>query len=493
MAINLSKSRIMAGLQCHRRLWQQVHAPLPPEERVTTSSAAWGSYVGERAQALFPQGRLIPAQQVGRDTAIALTVEALADPTVSAVFEATFVADGIQARVDILERSGKSWILNEVKSSTSVKDTHLDDVAVQLHVLRRANVRVKKVRVWHIDNTYERGEVLELDKVFARIDVTAEAEARLPAIPAQLADLRAMLAGKSEPAIAPSSHCHTPYSCEFWERCTSDKPDDWVLYMPGRKEKLLAAREMRDVERIADIPDDAPMTANQRIVRDAHRSGKPWISERLADALRPATGPCAYLDFETFASAIPIYPGTRPYQAIAFQWSLHWRDARGKLKHAMFLAEGGVDPRRQFAATLVEALEKTDGKIVVYSGFERRVLGELKAIADRALAGRIDAIVGRLFDLLQVVRGNIYMPEFAFSNSIKTVGPALAPEITYEGLEIADGTAASDSFARIVMGLDPDPLATRAALERYCALDTRALAAVHSALEARALRGKNAT
>lgn len=483
MAFSLSKSRFMAGLQCPKRLWQQAHAPLPQDERETPSAAVWGTYVGERAQELFADGFLIPAQQVGRDKAVAMTKQALVDPAVRVIFEATFVADGVQARVDILERSGKSWILNEVKSSTSVKDEHLQDVAVQLYVLRGAGLAVKKVRVWHIDNTYERGDVLELEKVFAKVDMTADAEARLSAIPARLAEFRAMLARKIAPDIAPSGHCHTPYSCEFWERCTADKPDDWVLNMPGRKEKLIEDIAERGIERIADIPDDAPMTANQRIVRDAHRDGVPWISERLADALRPAVGPCGYLDFETFAPAIPLYPGTRPYQALAFQWSLHWRDATGRLSHDMFLAKGDIDPRRSFAATLADALEKVDGKIVVYSGFERRILGELRSIVGGPLAKRIDKIVDRLFDLLQVVRGNIYMPEFAFSNSIKTVGPALAPEINYEGLDIADGMAASDSFTRLAMELDPEPAKTRAALERYCAIDTQALAAVHAALE----------
>lgn len=491
MTILLSKSRFMAGLQCHKRLWQQVHAPLPTDERVTTSAATWGTYVGERAQELFPSGRLIPAQRVGRDKAVALTAAAIADPAVGAIFEATFVADGIQVRVDILERSGSSWILNEVKSSTSVKEVHVQDAAVQLYVLRGAGVEITKVCIWHIDNTYERGEVLDLDQAFAKVDVTAEAEARLPDIPAQLVELRAMLACNVGPNIAPSSHCHTPYSCEFWARCTADKPDDWVFNLPGRKEKLLAMITPLGIERIADIPDDAPMTANQRIVRDVHRDGKPWISDRLVDALQAARGPCAYLDFETFAPAIPLYSGTRPYQALAFQWSLHWRDTNGKLDHLMFLARGDSDPRREFITTLVDALERVEGKIVVYSGFERRLLGELKVIVDPILRTRIDAAIDRLFDLLIVVRGNIYMPEFKFSNSIKTVGPALAPEITYDDLDIADGTAASDSFTRLAMGLDPDSERTRTALERYCTLDTRALAEVHQALEGLAPRGRN--
>ncbi len=476
----------MSGLQCHKRLWLQINDPLPLEERETSSAATWGTYVGEKARDLFPDGVLIPAQEIGRAKAVEMTAVAFADPKTKAIFEATFVADGVQVRVDVLERAGRGWILNEVKSATSVKEEYIPDAAVQLHVLRAAGVTVKKVRLWHIDNTYVRGKALDLDAVFAKVDVTRDVESYLPEIPKRLAEFQKMLARRTAPEIAPSGHCSTPYECEFWDRCTAGKPDDWVLNLPGRKDKLLAELGRRGIDRVSKIPDDVPMTANQTIVRDVHRSGKPWISERLPAALKEARGPCVYMDFETFAPALPLYEDTSPYQALPFQWSLHIRDANGKLTHTMFLAPGDGDPRRAFAESLIAALSKTRGKIIVYSSFERTVLGKLKAVVPAALGREIDAIIDRLFDLLTVVRQNVYMTGFRFSNSIKTVGPTLAPNVNYDELEIADGTAASDAFARIAFGMIPDSAEIsriRTALERYCALDTEALAGVHLALE----------
>jgi hypothetical protein len=56
---------------------------------------------------------------------------------------------------------------------------------------------------------------------------------------------------------------------------------------------------------------------------------------------------------------------------------LHSVTGDGVLHHREFLAEGGGDPRRQFAETLIEALTAFDGPIIVYSSYERTRLKEL--------------------------------------------------------------------------------------------------------------------
>ena len=93
-------------------------------------------------------------------------------------------------------------------------------------------------------------------------------------------------------------------------------------------------------------------------------SAQPWL-------LGP---PASYLDFETFSPAIPIYSGTGPYQCIPFQWSLHHDDGADNVRHFEFLATGDVDPRREFAETLLQGLDKPAAPIIVYSSFEATVL-----------------------------------------------------------------------------------------------------------------------
>ncbi|HEY6261264.1 MAG TPA: hypothetical protein VIW47_06710 [Nitrospiraceae bacterium] len=65
---------------------------------------------------------------------------------------------------------------------------------------------------------------------------------------------------------------------------------------------------------------------------------------------------------------------------------------------------------------------------------------------------------------------------------MKHVAPAVAPELTYGGLEIGNGGEASASFYRIVADSTLLPVVReglRKALLEYCARDTLALARVH--------------
>ncbi|MFM1813466.1 MAG: hypothetical protein RLZ98_161, partial [Pseudomonadota bacterium] len=193
-----------------------------------------------------------------------------------------------------------------------------------------------------------------------------------------------------------------------------------------------------------------------------------------------------YLDFEAMNPAIPLFTGTRPYQRIPFQWSLHTRFGNGPLKHQEFLADAASDPRRAFATSLIDAIADSDVPIAVYSSYERSVLSELaRDFPD--LADQISDITARLIDLLAVVRREVYLASFNGSFSIKTVGPALAPGLTYDDLEtVRDGEAASIAFQRLAAGgiENAEVQALRNALLAYCARDTLAMVAVHDGLRA---------
>jgi hypothetical protein len=183
----------------------------------------------------------------------------------------------------------------------------------------------------------------------------------------------------------------------------------------------------------------------------------------------------------------PLYEGTRPYQALPFQWSLHRLDAAGAQTHRAFLADGREDPRRAVASSLLEAAAASEDPIVVWSGYESRVLGELAA-ALPDLAAPLAALRARLRDLAETTRRSVYHPGFAGSFSIKDVAPALVPGFGWDDLAeatgIADGTTAAFAFERIAAGESSalEEASVRAALLAYCGRDTEALVAVHRAL-----------
>jgi hypothetical protein len=79
--------------------------------------------------------------------------------------------------------------------------------------------------------------------------------------------------------------------------------------------------------------------------------------------------------------------------------------------------------------------------------------------------------VQRLVDMLPVVRGSIYHPDFHFSASIKTVGPTLRPDVTYADLqEIADGDTDSTALWLMESGQTGAEIFAplRRSLRQYC-------------------------
>jgi predicted RecB family nuclease len=486
----LSKSRYIAGLQCPRRLWLASHEPDLADSQPDALSARLddGAEIGRRARELFADGVLVDDNH---REAVARTRELLSDPQVGTIFEGAFEHDGVRVRVDVLERlPGGAWGLREVKAGTRVRDVHLHDVALQRFVLEGAGVPLGPVEVVHVDPDYVRGEHgIDWMRFFRRVDVSDDTAALLPDVPARVAAHDRVLELPGAPVVEPGPHCFRPYGCDFWDCCTATKAADWVFRLPWLEDELRERLEAAGIERITDIPDDFPLGPMQARARRAWRTRFLQIEPDLTAALAVAGPPADYLDFETAFPAIPLYAGTRPYQQVPFQWSLHRLDAAGRVTHAELLADARSDPRPAFADALLAALREPTGPVLVWSSFESYRLAEL-ADALPARAAEIAAVQARLVDLLPLVRAHVYHPAFMGSFSIKRVAPVLAPAVGYDDLEgVADGTAAATALERLARGMVESPdeqAALRRALLAYCKRDTLALVEVHAELRRRA-------
>ena len=443
-----------------------------------------GQEVGRKARLLFPGGALIDEESWQHAQAVTQTTALMTDERVPAIFEGAFEFEHIRIRVDVLERlANGAWGLREVKSSTGPKDYHFDDIALQLYVLKGAGIVVSSVELVHVNTAYVRGpgDVSWTD-FFARVDVNDAVAPRLTDLPTRLPAMRECLGKNELPYAEPGSQCGKPYDCEFWDRCTGGKLADWIGYLPRLSHGSASRLKALGIDTISAIPPDFPLSSKQVITRDAILSGQPHVAKDLQHLLRPFGPPACYLDFEAMMPPIPLYEGTRPYQTIPFQWSLHAIDADGALDHHAFLADGLNDPRRQFAETLIDVLATRDVPIIVYSAYEQTRLRELAANFPD-LSAPLNAAIARLRDLLPIVRSAVYLPEFRFSNSIKSV----APDFGYGDLQgVADGVAASGAFLQLASGAVTAPeevAALRSQLLTYCERDTLAMVEVHRALK----------
>lgn len=482
----LTKSRYINALTCKKWLWLGWHDPTPYEDPAIGSIQEVGTRIGVHAQGLFPNGVLVDEAPWEHQKAVSRTAALMVDGQVPAIYEAAFEFAEIRVRVDILERlSDGSWGIREVKSSTSVKEDHLHDMAVQAFVLQGCGLSIASIELIHVNNHYvfEGGEI-DWSSFFVRADRTEETLDLLSDIEDRTVEFLKVLSSSSAPEIAPGPHC-SGY-CDYWDHCTANKPgDEWVFNLPRLRKEKFYELEAMGIDRISDIPDDFSLNATQEIVRQSWIAQKDFISPDLHKGLRGFGPPAFYLDFETMSPAIPVFVGTRPFERQPFQWSLHLDDGSGYLMHSDFLADHASDPRRAFAETLIGACGESDIPILVYSSFEASVIRSLEALYPD-LKASLQSLGRRLRDLLAVTRNYTYFRAYGGSFSIKRVAPALAPSIRYDGLEaISDGGAASAAYTNLVAGLISDTAEVselRKALLEYCKLDTLAMVEVHRAL-----------
>jgi hypothetical protein len=480
----LSKSKVLAGWQCQKRLWLEVHRPERAQYTEATERAfRTGHEVGEIARRLFPGGTLI-----GHDTelsaALAQTTALVSQPGPLTLYEATFRHQGVLIRADILVRDAAGQVrLVEVKASTAVKPVHHVDCAVQAWVLAGAGLSPDRVELAHINNQFVYPGNDDYQGLLAVADLTDKVRPVLGEVPRWVADDRAMLEG-AMPAIGIGPQCGNPYPCAFLGWCTPPQPDYPISCLPGGGKAVWRLIES-GVEDIRDIPPGVLTSEAQEWVRRVTVSGEPELKPAAGEALRALPYPRYYFDFETVSFAVPIWPGTRPYQALPFQWSCHVETAPGVVEHRDFLADGAGPPMRECAETLLAALGDA-GPVLVYTSYEATVLRTLAGLYPD-LAPQLEAVITRLFDLYPLVKANYYHPDMLGSWSIKAVLPTLVPELDYAALgEVREGNAASDAFLEIMAPETPDErrAALREALLRYCRMDTLALVRIAQALAA---------
>lgn len=468
----------MSGLQCPKLLWWRAREPDAPELVPSANFqavSAQGVLVGVQAREHLPGGVQIEGHPAPLERRLAATRKAL-DQGRTLIYEASFQADGVFAAVDILEREDDGWVVVEVKSTTDVKAQHIEDLALQAHVVEEAGLEVARCEVMHLDR---RCRHPDLSNLFKRVDVTQRVRTRQQWIPEQLEAQHLVLAGPC-PEQRTGAHCSRPYRCPFWDRCWPPRAKDDQnlrrLWQVSRRR----VRELREqgYRRISDLPLDADLPAPTRRQVRALKENRLVVEPGLGEALRALDRPLAWLDFEAIAPAIPVWTGCRPYDQMPVQFSCHVENQAGDVSHHHWLAPGSEDPRLPLAQHLVEACATARTVLAWNAPFELTQIRRLQeACPDQA--GPLEALAEKLVDLLPLVRDHVYHPGFGGSFSLKPVVASLLPDLAYTDLEVAEGfTAAVRLSGLLLEGLPTDPgkrQQLRQQLETYCSRDTFAL------------------
>jgi len=477
----LSKSRFGAGLQCHKRLYFDCyHRELAdPPDPTTLALFEVGRKVGIVAQGRYPGGVSVADTPWRHEEAANATRAALGDPDTRAVFEAAFTYQDFRVRVDVLAAAGDgAWDLIEVKASSGFKEEYVTDIAAQLYAVEGFGLPVRRAFLLHVNSQYlYEGGSYDVQQLFTERDVTEAARDATPHVLRAINAMRVPLWELRPPEIAVGAQCKKPYPCPYYKHCHADGPEHPLHQLPRVGPKLFRALRDAAIDDIRHIPEDFDgLTDLHRRIRASVITGRVHADPALKRALDALAPPVHFLDFETCNPALPIYAGTRPFQQIPFQWSLHTLDRDGVLTHREYLHTDRSDPRRSVARSLLEALGD-EGPIVVYSGFEERIIRCLAEDLDDRCEDLLALAETRIVDLLELIREHYYHPNFKGSFSIKGVLPALIADLDYDDLEIREGGQAANAYVRMIepAATDADQEDLAAALRAYCRRDTEAM------------------
>lgn len=481
----LSKSLYIRGLQCEKSLWLKKKKPEVLQAPDDGAQAVFdtGTSVGELACELFSGGKRI--EYAGDfSSQMAKTKEFIKHGT-KVIYEATFCFDGILVMVDILRIGKDGLIINEVKSSTSVKEVYIDDASIQYYVISSLGYKVSAVNIIHIDSGYVRGEKLELDKFFHTEDVTEQVRQKQADIPQILSKFDEILSKDVEPEIDIGVQCSNPYPCDAWEYCWREQrgiPEYSIFDISGLRSKKKFELYKSGIVKFEDIKELDKFNTSQQIQIRSELSKEQVIDkEAIKEFLETLSYPLYHLDFETFQQAVPEFIGLSPYEQIPFQFSIHKDDGKGNLEHFEFLAEVGADPRYKLALNLIKFIPQ-DACVLAYNmSFEKRVIRRLAEIYPQ-ISNELIAIHSNIKDLMAPFASkSYYHPKMRGSYSIKYVLPALVPEFesAYKDLNlIHHGGEAMQAYEAMAYMPAKERDAYKKALLAYCKLDTLAMVKV---------------
>lgn len=485
--MNFSKSRYCEFCQCAKAAWLHQHKP---EKYVESESAKArmdkGNKVGDLAMHLF--GKFDEATVLDENkkpiisAMIERTKQLMAEGS-PVICEASFDFNGLYCAVDILKKTPDGYAIYEVKSATHIKPINILDVSYQKYVLEKCGINVTGTYLVTLNNKYVLDGELDIQQLFKIEDISDEVAEEIKYVEENLEQAERILACEIEPDIDLNECCK---DCGYFGYCGAHLPTPSVfdIYkLPFKTQLMLYYKGVITYE---DVLADGYITDDLRLRQidfALHDRGTHIDKEGIKKFLNKLVYPLYFLDFETMQMVVPEYAGTKPYQQIPFQYSLHYIiNEGGEIRHKEFLGEPEIDPRRAFAEQLVKDIPG-NGTVLVYNQtFEGPRLKEL-AEAFPDLAKRLLKIRDNIVDLIVPFRaGYYYNKAMGGSFSIKSVLPAIYPDdpsLDYHNLEgIHNGGEAMSEFPAMKEKTPEERAIIRHNLLKYCELDTYAMVKV---------------
>jgi hypothetical protein len=488
---SVSKTLYLLWRACPQNAWLRLHRPeiylAQPLSEHDQAIIDVGTEVEVIARKFFPEGMLVG----GEPAEAQLKTSDFLAQHVPVLFQAAFEKNELRAAVDVLRYDATTgeYAIYEIKSSTKPDPEHLYDLAFQLLLLRACGVKVVRAFLLHLNSDFRRNGAIQVERLFDTVDFTDGIRQRTAEIEMEIADARNYLLNQREPKgpcgciyKGRSNHCTTFHYSN--PHVPSYSVHDLVHI--GSSAKKLKGLVDAGVFSLVDVPASFALSPAQKAQLDVYRTGERILDKRaIARELDELAFPLHFLDYETFAPAVPLFDGYGPYDPIPLQYSLHVIGSPGEEPvHQEFLHAEADDPTSAFIGSLEKHVAPFGSIVAWNKGYESSVNDQI-ALRIPRLREYVAEFNDRMYDLKDIFAKQYFVdPAFQGSTSIKNVLPVLAPQLGYKNLAIQDGTAAANTWGEVLSGAlsERECAVLRAKLAEYCTLDSYGMVAIWNAL-----------
>jgi hypothetical protein len=411
-ARNLDKFLFEAGQQCHKRLWLDYHEPgEEPVGPMRQAMSEIGAQLRTLARSAFPKGVVVEGKDVAAAAADTKAKIAAGTPV---LFDAAFVAEGVEVRCDVLvvHRDGLCDLF-EIKSGVKVKHRYVNDLALQAYVLAASGLKMRAAYLLHVNPKYVHKEGADYPamQLLRSSDVTAKVQKQLEPTRRRLQQCRTALADAAVLQLPMGTFCTAPFPCPHLARCGKEAPPLPLRELPELTRAQELALHKEGIETLADLdPAREGLTFRQRRTLTCIKQGSPLVEPFVRDELRQCKKPLHFLAIVSVTESLPRFDGQRPWRHVPYAWACTSVHEGGRVEQGSFAHADKTDPRPGFVESLARHLD-IGGSLVVW---DDEALEELHTLLDDLPSHKAQtrAIVALPhLDLMQLLDAGVFHPE----------------------------------------------------------------------------------
>jgi hypothetical protein len=464
---------------------------LPPVDDNLQAMFDAGHDFESYAEQLFPGATKLGFSNYNEYLSLpARTTQAL-DGEVEAIFQGRFEVEGLTCIVDILQKNpDDSFDLIEIKASTKAKPEHEYDLAFQLLVLEKSDLKIRKIVVMHANKEYVRDEQIDVASLISKTDITDSVRALMSTTLLQVDMARSVLSKDHMPDISPRyvNQLNIPRVGSQWleewlaifESLQEIKLDKYSIYnLAYPSPEQLGKLEDMSITTIEEMSEGQALREKQAIQVKTTKTNQRVIDKgKIKEFIKTFQYPLYFFDYETMSSVIPQFDGMSPYQDYPFQYSLHIIDEPGgEVKHTEYLHAEASNPMPGLLAQLKQDIGDSGIVLTWNMSYEKGCNDRMAALYPE-YADFLANLNNRIEDLMTpFAKMWFFDKDFFGSASVKRILPVLAPELSYKELNVSDGLLARRMWTQTILegkNREKRPVIMDD-LSRYCTLDTLAM------------------